>query len=264
MVRFVVCRKGDTHVVAARDGDLLVLQLVAPQIGLAGMVTTVLGSADPAPVEPLTGVASELADCTTPGQLTRYGIAPTMARLYTDIVSNPSSWVEIVASQRHPGAPRRTPLPPRAFSTQHTAGWCRCPARSAANSTEASCLALNRICSGPWTVWSSCCRRDPGWIRPSTTPRREADPQLLPHQVEERTAIVDLPGNNYDTDDLGALDFSGGATTQSRPSTRWMGTRRSAPTTPEPNWKRYTGSPRRTKSPTSSCSPSPTPRVRYR
>ncbi|OBK53901.1 ESX secretion-associated protein EspG [Mycobacterium kubicae] len=103
MVRFVVCRKGDTHVVAARDGDLLVLQLVAPQIGLAGMVTTVLGSADPAPVEPLTGVASELADCTTPGQLTRYGIAPTMARLYTDIVSNPSSWVEIVASQRHPG-----------------------------------------------------------------------------------------------------------------------------------------------------------------
>src|SRR3982074_122035 len=40
MVRFVVCRKDKRHVVAARDGDLLVLQLVAPQVGLAGMVTT--------------------------------------------------------------------------------------------------------------------------------------------------------------------------------------------------------------------------------
>ena len=47
MVRFVVCRKGDRHVIAARDGDMLVLQRVAPQVGLAGMVTTVLGPADP-------------------------------------------------------------------------------------------------------------------------------------------------------------------------------------------------------------------------
>lgn len=30
MVRFVVCRRGDRHVIAARDGDMLVLQLVAP------------------------------------------------------------------------------------------------------------------------------------------------------------------------------------------------------------------------------------------
>ncbi len=44
----------------SRDGDMLVLQLVAPQVGLAGMVTTVLGSAEPANVEPLTGVASEV------------------------------------------------------------------------------------------------------------------------------------------------------------------------------------------------------------
>ena len=43
MIRFVVCRKGDRHVVAARDGDMLVLQRVAPQVGLAGMVNTVLG-----------------------------------------------------------------------------------------------------------------------------------------------------------------------------------------------------------------------------
>lgn len=52
MVRFVVCRRGDRHVIAARDGDMLVLQLVAPQVGLAGMVTAVLGPAEPANVEP--------------------------------------------------------------------------------------------------------------------------------------------------------------------------------------------------------------------
>lgn len=103
MVRFVVCRKDDRHVVAARNGDMLVLQLVAPQIGLAGMVTTVLGPAEPANVEPLTGVASELAECTTATQLAQLGVTPTTARIYTEIVSNPTGWVEIVASQRHPG-----------------------------------------------------------------------------------------------------------------------------------------------------------------
>ncbi|GAB7144210.1 type VII secretion system ESX-1 adaptor EspG1 [Mycobacterium riyadhense] len=103
MVRFVVCRKDDSHVVAARDGDLLVLQRVAPQVGLAGMVTVVLGNAEPANVEPLTGVASELAECTTAAQLSRHGVAPATARMYAEIVSNPTSWVEIVASQRHPG-----------------------------------------------------------------------------------------------------------------------------------------------------------------
>lgn len=103
MVRFVVCRKGDTHVVAARDEDMLVLQLVAPQVGLAGMVTTVLGSAEPANVEPLTGVASELAECTTAAQLTRHGVPPAQARIYAEIVSDPTGWVEIIATQRNPG-----------------------------------------------------------------------------------------------------------------------------------------------------------------
>lgn len=103
MVRFVVCRKGDTHVIAARDEDLLVLQLVAPQVGLAGMLTTVLGTAEPANVEPLTGLASELAECTTAAQLSRHGIPPAQARIYAEIVSNPTSWVEIIATQRHPG-----------------------------------------------------------------------------------------------------------------------------------------------------------------
>jgi hypothetical protein len=103
MVRFVVCRKGDRHVVAARDGDMLVLQRVAPQVGLASMVTTVLGSATPADVEPLTGVATQLAECRHPNQLARYGIAPTSARTYADIIADPASWVEITAVERHPG-----------------------------------------------------------------------------------------------------------------------------------------------------------------
>lgn len=103
MVRFVVCRKGERHVIAARDGDMLVLQLVAPQVGLAGMVTTVLGPAEPADVEPLTGLASKLAECKTATQIAQYGVAPASARIYAEIIGNPSSWVEIIASERHPG-----------------------------------------------------------------------------------------------------------------------------------------------------------------
>jgi hypothetical protein len=103
MVRFVVCRKGDRHVVAARDGDMLVLQRVAPQVGLAGMVTTVLGPATAADVEPLTGIASRLAECRTTYQLSQYGIAPASARTYAEVIGDPGSWVEITANERHPG-----------------------------------------------------------------------------------------------------------------------------------------------------------------
>ena len=103
MVRFAVCRKDERHVVAVRDGDLLVLQLVAPQVGLAGMVTSVLGAAEPANVEPLTGVAKELAGCSTEAQLAQLGVGSASARVYAEIVGNPAGWVEITASQRHPG-----------------------------------------------------------------------------------------------------------------------------------------------------------------
>jgi hypothetical protein len=103
MVRFAVCRKGNRHVIAARHGELIALQLVAPQVGLAGMVTAVLGPAMPANVEPLTGVASELAECTTAAQLAALGVAPATARIYAEIVTNPNSWVEIIAGERHPG-----------------------------------------------------------------------------------------------------------------------------------------------------------------
>ncbi|OBA61388.1 secretion protein EspG [Mycobacterium sp. 1100029.7] len=103
MVRFVVCRKDERHVIAARDGELIALQLVAPQVGLAGMVATVLGPATPADVEPLTGVAAELAECSTAAQLANHGVAPATARVYGEIVNNADSWVEIVAGERHPG-----------------------------------------------------------------------------------------------------------------------------------------------------------------
>jgi hypothetical protein len=103
MVRFVVCRKGERHVVAARDGEMLVLQRVAPQVGLAAMVTTVLGTAEPADVEPLTGIASKLAECKTANQLEKFGIALPSARIYADMISDPASWVEITATERHPG-----------------------------------------------------------------------------------------------------------------------------------------------------------------
>lgn len=103
MVRFVVCRKGDRHVVAARDDEMLVLQRVAPQISLANMVTIVLGGATPADVEPLTGVAGKLAQCRTAVELQAYGIPLTSARAYADIISEPLSWVELTAIERHPG-----------------------------------------------------------------------------------------------------------------------------------------------------------------
>jgi EspG family len=103
MIRFVVCRKGDRHVVAARDGDMVVLQRVAPQVGLAGMVTTVLGPATAADVEPLIAIASKLADCKAANQLAHYGVAPASARIYADMIGDPSSWVEITANERHPG-----------------------------------------------------------------------------------------------------------------------------------------------------------------
>jgi EspG family len=103
MVRFVVCRREERHVIAARDGEMLVLQRVAPQVGLAGMVTTVLGNASPADVEPLTGVASKLTECRTANQLAQQGVAPASARTYADIISDPASWVEITANERHPG-----------------------------------------------------------------------------------------------------------------------------------------------------------------
>ena len=103
MVRFAVCRKGQRHVLAARDGDLLVLQWVASQVGLAGMVETILGTAEPAKVEPLTAVAAKLGECRTPEQVAQFGIPATSARIFSEIINAPTSWVEITADERHAG-----------------------------------------------------------------------------------------------------------------------------------------------------------------
>lgn len=103
MVRFVVCRKGDRHVVAARDEDMLVLQRVAPQIGLAAMVSVVIGGAPPADVEPLTGIATKLAGARTAEQIGAYGQPQLSAKIYAEATANPDSWVEITAAERHPG-----------------------------------------------------------------------------------------------------------------------------------------------------------------
>jgi hypothetical protein len=67
------------------------------------MVTTVLGPAEPAEVEPLTGLAAELAECTTAAQLAAHGVGAASARRYAEITGNPVGWVEITATQRHPG-----------------------------------------------------------------------------------------------------------------------------------------------------------------
>ena len=103
MVRFVVCRKGERHVVAARDDEMLVLQRIAPQVGLAGMVNAVLGSATPANVEPLTASTERLTAAREPEQLTQFGIPLSSARTYSELIANPSSWVEITAIERHSG-----------------------------------------------------------------------------------------------------------------------------------------------------------------
>lgn len=103
MIRFVVCRKGDRHVVAARDEEMLVLQRVAPQIGLAAMVNVVIGDAEPANVEPLTGIATKLADARTAEQLSAYGLPTQSAKIYAEATASPNSWVEITAAERHPG-----------------------------------------------------------------------------------------------------------------------------------------------------------------
>jgi hypothetical protein len=82
---------------------MLVLQRVAPQVGLAAMVNVVLGSATAAEVEPLTAAASKLGESRTANQIAQFGINPASARTYSDLIAAPASWVEITANERHPG-----------------------------------------------------------------------------------------------------------------------------------------------------------------
>lgn len=218
MVRFVVCRRGDRHVIAARDGDMLVLQLVAPQVGLAGMVTAVLGPAEPANVEPLTGVATELAECTTASQLTQYGIAPASARVYAEIVGNPTGWVEIVASQRHPGG-TTTQTDAAAGVLDSKLGRLVSLPRRVGGDLYGSFLPgtqqnLERALDGLLEL--PCGRLARSHLRSRTS----LLPRLTPHisaTTSERDAMVDPPGNDDDHGDLDALDFSAAHTNEASP-----------------------------------------------
>ena len=166
MVRFVVCRKGDRHVVVARDDEMLVLQLVAPQVSLADMLTVVLGRAEPANVEPLTGIATELANCKTVGQLAgAVSQRPRPASTPRSSTTRIAGWSSSPASAI-PAARRRRPMPPPAFWTLGTAGWCRFPVVSAGNCTEASYQAPRKICSAQSIACWSSCQRAHGWITP--------------------------------------------------------------------------------------------------
>ncbi len=103
MVRFAVCRKENRHVLAVRDNDMVVLQRVASKVGLARMLETILGDAEPARAEPVTALADEIGACRTPEELSRFDISAASARIYAEAIGEPSSWVEIVAVERHPG-----------------------------------------------------------------------------------------------------------------------------------------------------------------
>ncbi len=219
MVRFVVCRRGDRHVIAARDGDMLVLQLVAPQVGLAGMVTAVLGPAEPANVEPLTGVATELAECTTASQLTQYGIAPASARVYAEIVGNPTGWVEIVASQRHPGG-TTTQTDAAAGVLDSKLGRLVSLPRRVGGDLYGSFLPgtqqnLERALDGLLELLPAG-----AWLGSHLRSRTSLLPRLTPHisaTTSERDAMVDPPGNDDDHGDLDALDFSAAHTNEASP-----------------------------------------------
>ncbi|MBO0677342.1 ESX secretion-associated protein EspG [Mycolicibacterium sp. S2-37] len=103
MLRFAICRRGDRQLVAVRDDDMLVLQLMAGRAGLTDMVTAVLGAREPADVEPLTGLAAELNGCRTAAELVAQGISPASARVYAEVIDKPDGWVELTAGQRHAG-----------------------------------------------------------------------------------------------------------------------------------------------------------------
>ena len=220
MVRFVVCRQGERHVIAARDGDLLVLQLVAPQVGLAGMVTTVLGPAEPANVEPSTGLSAELAKCTTAAQLAQYGIEPTSARIYAEITGNPSSWVEITASQRHHGG-TFTQTEVAAGVLDSAQGRLVSLPRRVGGELYGSFAGtrenLQRTLDGllkflPAGAWARSCRCIPTRLSSAATkPERKKEP-MPQYEDHDDLAALDFSSYASGSDDVGqesdALDFS--------------------------------------------------------
>ena len=174
MIRFVVCRKGDRHVVAARDGDMLVLQRVAPQVGLAGMVNTVLGLRQRCRC----GTADRRRQQT--GGMPRRKPAPEVRRR-ADLGA---------CLRRHHRGPRqlggdhrgRTPSRRHLHPGRCRGRSARLPARPHRVDTSAGerravrklpARAARRTSSARSTDWSSSCRQAPGSTRPQPTSRRQ-------------------------------------------------------------------------------------------
>ncbi len=89
-------------------------------------------------------------------ELTQYGIAPASARVYAEIVGNPTGWVEIVASQRRSGTTTQTDAA-AGVPGLSSVGWCRFPAVLEA-SLYGSCPALSRTLGVRWTCWNCSLR----------------------------------------------------------------------------------------------------------
>ena len=110
MTRFAVSRRADRHVIAVRHGELVALQRVASKVGLVSMVTAVLGSGEPAEVEPPTALAATLAQCRTAEQLGQFDIGLASARTYAALIDQTG---KLVGDHRRPAASRRHGEPHR-------------------------------------------------------------------------------------------------------------------------------------------------------
>lgn len=107
MTRFAICRHQDNHVIVVRGGDggeRIVFQRAVARVGLAAMVEAVIGQVAPAPItSPIMGPVEEIKTATDPEDLTRFGCDFRSATTLLAAVAQPSSWVELVATERLPG-----------------------------------------------------------------------------------------------------------------------------------------------------------------
>ena len=112
MIRFAVCRRGQHHVIAARRGDMLVLQPVAASVGLAGMVEAVIDVADPAPMtSTVTGPVEVLSGAWEPHGLSRWGCDAASAATLRKATQQQCGWVHVVATETLPGGTVARPEP---------------------------------------------------------------------------------------------------------------------------------------------------------
>lgn len=107
MTRFAICRHEDNHVIVVRGGDRgerIVFQRASARVGLAAMVEAVIGQVAAAPItSPIMGPVEEIKHASDPEDLTRFGCDVRSATTLLAAVAAPSSWVELVATERLPG-----------------------------------------------------------------------------------------------------------------------------------------------------------------